>query len=92
MTGFTPPQNPVGMGPFVHAATITPSDTATFSPTRGLWVNVTVAGNISVLFARDTAPNYVAIPLPTGINRLDFCVTMLRATGTTITGSVIGMS
>lgn len=73
---------PAKSQPYTSAAAVTPSDTVPLSfVTRALAVNVTTAGNITVIMADGQT---VAFALPIGFQVLPIRVSQVKATGTTI--------
>lgn len=85
--------NPVnvvaGGDSFGNALVVTPSNTVALTPgAAALWVNVTVAGNISVVMLGGQT---VAIPVPVGVTLLPFAVTQVNSTGTTATATIIAL-
>lgn len=72
-----------------HSLTlVTPHDTNA-NRYRSFLINVTVAGNLRVRGLLDAAD--VDIPFPVGFFEVHVATALIKATGTTLTGTIIGL-
>lgn len=77
---------------FSNAAVVTPNDnTPLASPAQALWVQNTAAGAGTVIVVT-AGGQTVAIPIPaSSVVQVPIAVTTVKATGTSLTGTIIAL-
>lgn len=85
MSVYFDERHPGATFPAEKAVSVTPSNTATFTRTRGVYVGVT--GNLTVRFAGDTA-NVTLTNVAAGVTH-PWSIDRVMATGTTATNIVV---
>ena len=69
---------------YLNTVTYTPSDTTTIAAGRGIAINATVAGNVSVLMS---GGGTFVFPVAVGLTMLPLAVTRVNTTGSTATAT-----